>query len=74
MSKDSTPPFKLPAHGESCCSVEQSTSWLNCVCEMALDGDSLALSALPIAAQHWLDSLRQDGRIDKPAAVPWWTR
>ena len=45
-----------------CCTVEQAVAWLNCLTEMALIyHDDDAVRALPLAAQHYLDSVRQSG-------------
>ena len=45
-----------------CCSPTQAASWLDTLTEMALvyhdDGAALAI---PLAAQHYLDALRQAG-------------
>lgn len=52
-------PAQWPPHGEICCSVEQSVGWLDCLAEMAVDGDNDARAALPQAVDHYLSAVSE---------------
>jgi hypothetical protein len=56
MSYRSTAPTLIPPR--HCCSASEALAWLQLVAGLGLAGDEYAARMVPVAAEHWLRSLR----------------